>query len=269
MAETRRPRGLLRRRRPAGIDRTDRPSRVAAGRVSSPGCRTWNRCSPTSPPATVSRPGGGELAGFIDYRRSGPRLILVHTEVLPAFEGKGIASALARFVLDGIRERGERVSIRCPYLTAFVERHPEYAPGPDLRIPPLRRRPEASELADGPERWVRRGSGLDLLLFATLGGGARSCRAGQVRGRSVRTRRERPASVRTMAAGMTPPASDSTVAISPTYRPLRIRTRSPSPMDERPFTAERLIETVRPAGLRGSVAPRTGGAPFVAVLAGG
>ena len=80
---------------------------------------------------------GGELAGFIDYRRSGPRLILVHTEVLPAFEGKGIASALARFVLDGIRERGERVSIRCPYLTAFVERHPEYAPGPDLRIPPL------------------------------------------------------------------------------------------------------------------------------------
>jgi uncharacterized protein len=80
---------------------------------------------------------GGELAGFIDYRRSGSRLILVHTEVLGAFEGRGIASALARFVLGGIRERGERVSIRCPYLTAFVERHPEYAPGPDLRIPPI------------------------------------------------------------------------------------------------------------------------------------
>ncbi len=80
----------------------------------------------------------GELAGFIDYRRSGSRLILVHTEVLPAFEGKGIASALARFVLDGLRDRGEQVSIRCPYLAAFVERHPEYAPGPDLRIPPPR-----------------------------------------------------------------------------------------------------------------------------------
>src|SRR4029077_7074830 len=85
----------------------------------------------------------------------------------------------------------------------------------------------------------------------------------------VRTRRERPASVRTETAGMTPPETDSTIATSPTYRPLRIRTRWPRLIEERPFPAERLIETVRPAGLRGSVAPRTGGAPFVAVLAGG
>jgi predicted GNAT family acetyltransferase len=79
----------------------------------------------------------GELAGFIDYRRHGTRLILVHTETLPAFEGRGIASALARYSLGGARDRGDLVSIRCPYLATFVERYPEFAPGPDQRIPPL------------------------------------------------------------------------------------------------------------------------------------
>jgi len=78
---------------------------------------------------------GSELAGFIDYRRLGDRLILVHTEVPAAFEGQGIASALAHHVLDGVRARRDRVSIKCPYLQEYVLRHPEFAPAPDGRIP--------------------------------------------------------------------------------------------------------------------------------------
>ncbi|MBI3745047.1 MAG: N-acetyltransferase [Chloroflexi bacterium] len=78
---------------------------------------------------------GSELAGFIDYRRLGDRLILVHTEVPAAFEGRGIASVLAHDVLDGARARQDRVSIRCPYLDEYVRRHPEFAPAADGRIP--------------------------------------------------------------------------------------------------------------------------------------
>ena len=77
----------------------------------------------------------GELVGFIDYRRMRDRLILVHTEVLPAFEGQGIAGAMARRVLGDARDRRDRVTIKCPYLRDFVTRHPEFAPAPDGRIP--------------------------------------------------------------------------------------------------------------------------------------
>jgi predicted GNAT family acetyltransferase len=77
----------------------------------------------------------GELVGFVDYRWVGRRRVLLHTEVPPAFEGQGIASALARHVLDLAREQEERISIKCPYLRTFIDRHPEYAPDDFGRIP--------------------------------------------------------------------------------------------------------------------------------------
>jgi uncharacterized protein len=67
----------------------------------------------------------GDLAGFLDYVVKRGRLALVHTEVLPGREGKGIAGALAAFALDDARRRGLRVIATCPYVRAYVERHPE------------------------------------------------------------------------------------------------------------------------------------------------
>jgi predicted GNAT family acetyltransferase len=77
----------------------------------------------------------GQLVGFIDYRRVAGRIVLAHTEVPPAFEGQGIASTMAREVLEGLRTRRERVAIKCPYLITYVQRHPELAPGPGDLIP--------------------------------------------------------------------------------------------------------------------------------------
>jgi hypothetical protein len=67
----------------------------------------------------------GDLAGFIDYVVKRDRLALIHTEVLPAYEGQGIAGALARFALDDARRRGLRVIAICAYVRSYVERHPE------------------------------------------------------------------------------------------------------------------------------------------------
>jgi predicted GNAT family acetyltransferase len=67
------------------------------------------------------------LAGFVTYRQRPGVVILIHAEVDPAMEGKGVGSALARAALDQIRERGERVVPRCPFIAAFIARHPEYA----------------------------------------------------------------------------------------------------------------------------------------------
>ena len=66
-----------------------------------------------------------DLAGFIDYIVKRGRIALVHTEVLPAYRGRGIAGQLARFALDDARRRGLRVIATCPAVRAYVERHPE------------------------------------------------------------------------------------------------------------------------------------------------
>lgn len=69
---------------------------------------------------------GDQVVGFTEYRAVPGGLILLHTEVDPAFEGRGIGSRLASGTLDDIRARGLRVGIKCPFIKAFVGRHPEY-----------------------------------------------------------------------------------------------------------------------------------------------
>jgi predicted GNAT family acetyltransferase len=66
------------------------------------------------------------VAGFLDYRRRGGRITLVHTEVDPAFEGRGVGSALARHALDEAVRAGDRVRVACPFVTSWLRRHHEY-----------------------------------------------------------------------------------------------------------------------------------------------
>ncbi len=66
----------------------------------------------------------GELAGSLTYVIKRGRLALIHTGVLPAFEGRGVGSALVRFALDSARERGLKVIATCPYVQAYLDRHP-------------------------------------------------------------------------------------------------------------------------------------------------
>ncbi len=70
---------------------------------------------------------GDELVGFIDYRLRRDVIHLVHTEVLPAYNGQGHAATLARSALDDARARGLKVHPDCPYVAAYVAKHPEHA----------------------------------------------------------------------------------------------------------------------------------------------
>jgi predicted GNAT family acetyltransferase len=61
------------------------------------------------------------------YYRLEPGVItLMHTEVPPALGGHGLGSALVRGVLDLVRARGLKVVPRCPFVSAYMGRHPEY-----------------------------------------------------------------------------------------------------------------------------------------------
>lgn len=77
----------------------------------------------------------GETA-FVNYAAENDQLVLVHTEVPQALAGRRVGTALARAVLDEARRRGQRVAPRCEFISAFIQRHPEYSdlvaePGPD------------------------------------------------------------------------------------------------------------------------------------------
>lgn len=69
----------------------------------------------------------GELAGFAGYVLARGVVVFSHTEVDPSFEGQGVGSAIARAALDAVRAEGDRrVVAVCPFITAFIGRHPEY-----------------------------------------------------------------------------------------------------------------------------------------------
>jgi predicted GNAT family acetyltransferase len=69
---------------------------------------------------------GDQLAGKAEYRQAGNRLIFFHTEIDDAFAGGGVGSRLAREALDDVRRRGLRVTPKCPFIAAYIRRHPEY-----------------------------------------------------------------------------------------------------------------------------------------------
>jgi len=70
---------------------------------------------------------GGELVGLLAYRLHDDVIRLVHTEVLPAFSGQGHAATLARGALDDARTRGLAVRPDCPFVAAYIDKHPDYA----------------------------------------------------------------------------------------------------------------------------------------------
>ncbi|PPK66408.1 GNAT family N-acetyltransferase [Actinokineospora auranticolor] len=68
----------------------------------------------------------GRFAGYAEYIRSHTVVVYPHTEVDSSFEGHGVGGALARAALDDARERGLPVLATCPFIAAWMRRHPEY-----------------------------------------------------------------------------------------------------------------------------------------------
>lgn len=67
---------------------------------------------------------------FSNYKRAGGVLTILHTEVPKELNGRGIGSALVRGLLAMARAEGVKVHPVCPFVKAYMDKHPEYA---DLR----------------------------------------------------------------------------------------------------------------------------------------
>lgn len=68
----------------------------------------------------------GGVTAFMNYRLSGDVLVLNHTETPAQARGRGIASRLVQGVLETACLRGLKIVPRCPFVGAYLAKHPEY-----------------------------------------------------------------------------------------------------------------------------------------------
>jgi predicted GNAT family acetyltransferase len=70
---------------------------------------------------------GGQIAFLRYHDRPGGERVLAHTEVPAPHEGQGIGGRLAEAALQDARSRNRRIVPACPFVAAYIKRHPEHA----------------------------------------------------------------------------------------------------------------------------------------------
>lgn len=80
----------------------------------------------------VHNPAAGRYQAVVDgltseltYRLRGDRMVLTHTGVPAAIEGRGIGSALVRAAVEDAIARDLTIVPRCSFVAGWLDRHPE------------------------------------------------------------------------------------------------------------------------------------------------
>jgi len=76
---------------------------------------------------------GEARAGVIEYQTKPGVVALIHTEIDAEFEGHGLGTKLIAAALADIRSRGLQLVPICPFVRAYLRKHPEER---DLVAPP-------------------------------------------------------------------------------------------------------------------------------------
>ncbi len=63
---------------------------------------------------------------FAYYQLSPGTITFTHTEVPPALGGQGVGSRLAKGALEMARAQKLKVVAQCPFVAAYMGKHPEY-----------------------------------------------------------------------------------------------------------------------------------------------
>lgn len=69
----------------------------------------------------------GEFKPKIEYIKTTEKIYLTHTEVPVELEGKGIGAKMVKMALEDIEQRGLLLIPLCPFVAAYIKRHPEWA----------------------------------------------------------------------------------------------------------------------------------------------
>lgn len=78
---------------------------------------------------------GDVLAGFTEYKERDGEILFTHTEVDPAYKGKGLAPILAGQALTDAAGTGATIVPYCAYIARYLERND--VEGAEVRWPQL------------------------------------------------------------------------------------------------------------------------------------
>lgn len=67
-----------------------------------------------------------EHKAFIVYKERPGVITLIHTEAEPELEGKGAGTAVIEKTLDYIEDNDYKLVPLCPFVFAYIKRHPEW-----------------------------------------------------------------------------------------------------------------------------------------------
>lgn len=77
----------------------------------------------------------GDDRAVAEYHLKNNVIIFTHTEVPEVMEGKGVAGKLIKTALDTAKAEHYQVVPLCPFVSAYIKRHPDYR---DLVMPRFR-----------------------------------------------------------------------------------------------------------------------------------
>jgi uncharacterized protein len=63
---------------------------------------------------------------FADYDAAPGRITITYAEVPAELRGRGIGSTLVRGALELARAQGLKIASRCPFVSAYLGKHPEF-----------------------------------------------------------------------------------------------------------------------------------------------
>jgi predicted GNAT family acetyltransferase len=68
------------------------------------------------------------VTAFLAYERTPDSLVLIHTEVPPSLRGHHLGDRLVQAALQAARAEGLRIVPLCPFVKAYLRKHPDAAP---------------------------------------------------------------------------------------------------------------------------------------------
>ena len=69
----------------------------------------------------------GKSAGILNFQKKDESTIeIVHTEVDPAFEGKGLGKELVKAAVEYAKKNDFKILASCPYAKQVIDKNPEY-----------------------------------------------------------------------------------------------------------------------------------------------
>ena len=100
----------------------------------------------TGAQTTVSKEDGrysiaveGVTAGLADFADRDNQRVFYHTEIDPAYGGRGLATILVEEALEDVRDAGKRVVPVCSMVVTVLKKHPEFDDITDPVTPEIQR----------------------------------------------------------------------------------------------------------------------------------